>query len=271
MTLKWLEFFTRQFPGAPVTQSHPPAQSQSYAPLTKPSTLLLGEGNLPLLLVKNPRARRYILRLRPDGTVRVTIPRSGTIPEALAFASRQTAWIQQQLQRLPELPSRSCPWSAGERILYQGEWTPLEPVVIAQRMVIALGEHRISVRNGEANLRPSIEAFLWRQARNRLVPRVWEWEAYCQRQGLGTRRPLKQVTVRNQRSRWGSCSARGTVSLNWRLIQMPYFVQDYLILHELIHLREMNHASRFWQQVGKVCPAYATAEAWIKANASHLR
>jgi hypothetical protein len=77
--------------------------------------------------------------------------------------------------------------------------------------------------------------------------------------------------VRNQRSRWGSCSRRRTISLNWRLIQTPAFVRDYIILHELMHLREMNHSARFWRQVEIVCPDYRNAEHWLKQHSRMLR
>ena len=79
---------------------------------------------------------------------------------------------------------------------------------------------------------------------------------------------VKHVTVRNQRSRWGSCSANGTISLNWRLVQTPDFVRDYIIYHELMHLREMNHSARFWARVAEVCPGWQDAERWIKRNGS---
>jgi predicted metal-dependent hydrolase len=78
------------------------------------------------------------------------------------------------------------------------------------------------------------------------------------------------VTVRNQRSRWGSCSAGGTVSLNWRLVQAPESVRDYIIYHELMHLREMNHSHRFWARVEEVCPGWRDAERWLKRNGSLL-
>jgi len=77
--------------------------------------------------------------------------------------------------------------------------------------------------------------------------------------------------VRNQRSRWGSCSHRGSISLNWRLIQAPPFVRDYILLHELMHLREMNHSPRFWSEVESVCPYYQVAERWLKAHSRLLR
>ncbi len=80
---------------------------------------------------------------------------------------------------------------------------------------------------------------------------------------------IKQVTVRNQpRSRWGSCSSTGTISLNWRLVQTPDAVRDYIIHHELMHLREMNHSARFWARVEEVCPAWRDAERWLKRNGS---
>jgi len=74
------------------------------------------------------------------------------------------------------------------------------------------------------------------------------------------------VTVRNQKSRWGSCSRRGTISLNWRLIQTPKFVRDYIILHELAHRRQMNHSGKFWQEVERLCPDYLQAKRWLKQH-----
>jgi len=82
---------------------------------------------------------------------------------------------------------------------------------------------------------------------------------------------VRRVSVRNQRTRWGSCSRRGTISLNWRLLQAPPSVRDYIILHELMHLREMNHSPRFWRQVESVCPDFLQAERWLKQNSRLLR
>jgi predicted metal-dependent hydrolase len=77
---------------------------------------------------------------------------------------------------------------------------------------------------------------------------------------------VRRVSVRNQRSRWGSCSRHGTISLNWRLVQTPIFVRDYIILHELAHLKEMNHSRRFWREVARLCPDFARAEHWLKEH-----
>src|SRR5206468_3876846 len=119
------------------------------------------------------------------------------------------------------------------------------------------------VADAAADLRPAVEHHLWRLATKELLARVLEFATAHQA-------PVRRITVRNQRSRWGSCSRRGTISLNWRLIQAPPFVRDYLILHELAHLREMNHSQRFWREVEKLCPEYRTAETWLRENATLL-
>jgi hypothetical protein len=81
---------------------------------------------------------------------------------------------------------------------------------------------------------------------------------------------ITRITIRNQRTRWGSCSRRGAISLNWRLIQTPQFVIDYIILHELMHLRQMNHSKRFWAEVEKVCPTWREAEKWIRQHGREI-
>jgi predicted metal-dependent hydrolase len=97
-----------------------------------------------------------------------------------------------------------------------------------------------------------------------LPPRVLELAA---RHGLTVRR----ITVRSQKSRWGSCSRRGTISLNWRLIQTPAFVSDYICLHEVMHLRQMNHSPGFWREVERACPDYRMAKRWLKEHSGLLR
>jgi predicted metal-dependent hydrolase len=114
------------------------------------------------------------------------------------------------------------------------------------------------------NLRSLIEKHLWQLASRELPPRLAE---LAKQHGFQVRR----ASVRNQRSRWGSCSKRGTISLNWRLVQTPMFVRDYIILHELAHLKEMNHSRRFWREVARLCPDFARAERWLKDHAGLFR
>jgi predicted metal-dependent hydrolase len=215
-------------------------------------------------LVRNRRARRYVLRLRPDGAARVTIPRGGSATEARRFAERNKEWLERQLQRMAARPSRPKEWWIGTKILFRDEPVKLEAGVNGESGMIRFGSEVVKATNPAADLRPTIERHLWRLAANELPPRVLEYAALHQL-------PVRRITVRNQRSRWGSCSRRGTISLNWRLIQTPAFVRDYLVVHEIMHLKEMNHSSRFWREVERACPDYEAAEQWLKRHSSLLR
>jgi hypothetical protein len=81
---------------------------------------------------------------------------------------------------------------------------------------------------------------------------------------------VTRVTIRNQRSRWGSCSTSGSISLNWRLVQMPPEVRDYVLVHELMHLREANHSRRFWRHVARACPWHLEARRWLDREGKAL-
>jgi predicted metal-dependent hydrolase len=218
---------------------------------------------VPLMLVRNARARRYVLRLRPDGTARVTVPRGGTVTEARRFAERSRAWIETQLKRPPTPPQVSREWRLGSEVWFRGELVRLESGLKSYKSIL-LGSEEFPTPDLTINLRPAVERHLRRLAERELPLRVQEFAALHQL-------TVRRVTVRNQRSRWGSCSRRGTISLNWRLVQTPAFVRDYIILHELMHLREMNHSARFWQQVERVCPDYVVAERWLKQHSRVLR
>lgn len=218
---------------------------------------------VPLRLVRNIRARRYVLRLRPDGTARVTIPRGGSVLEARRFAHRNLAWLETQLKRPPVHPPAPAEWRPGSEVLFRGELARLEVRAPGDHWIY-LGLETITAPDPAADLRPAVEGHLRRLAGRELPLRVMEYATLHQ---LSVRR----VTVRDQRTRWGSCSRRGTISLNWRLIQTPPFVRDYIILHELMHFREMNHSPRFWRQLASVFPEYPQAEEWLKRHSSMLR
>jgi predicted metal-dependent hydrolase len=219
---------------------------------------------VPLVLVRNPRARRYVLRLSPTGTARVTVPRGGSEIEARQFVERSKDWLEQALQRQALRPSQPQRWSVGIPILFRGETVTIESAAGESGNVIRFGPETLRIADQVVDLRPAIEKHLWQLAARELPPRVM---AYAARHEVAVAR----VSVRNQKSRWGSCSRRGTISLNWRLIQTPPHVQDYIILHELMHRRQMNHSARFWREVASVCPDFRMAEHWLKQSGSLLR
>jgi len=223
--------------------------------------LLVGSKTIPLLMVRNPRARRYLLRLRPDGTARVTIPRGGNHFEARSFVERNRGWLEEYLQRLQSQPISPVVWRIGTEILFRGEKVRIEAGDAGR---IRFGSESVLVRDANADLRPLIEHHLHLLSSGELPQRLL---ALAEKHQFSVRR----ITVRNQKTRWGSCSRRGTISLNWRLIQTPDLVRDYIMLHELAHLRHMNHSDQFWQEVEQLCPEYRSAEHWLKVNRAFLR
>jgi predicted metal-dependent hydrolase len=225
--------------------------------------LFIANRAVPLHFVGHRRARRYVLRLRPDGTARVTIPRGGSAAEARRFVQRNLAWLEQQLLRQTAQSRRPQIWQHGTEVLFRGELLPVQFDGSDPSGAIRLGTEIIQARVEQLDLRPAIEQYLWRLAARELPARVLELAA-------GHQLPVRRVTVRNQRSRWGSCSRGGTISLNWRLVQAPNFVRDYIVLHELAHLREMNHSRRFWAEVARLCPDFQNAEQWLKQHSDLL-
>ena len=210
-------------------------------------------------MVRHPRARRYLLRLLSDGSARVTIPRGGSAGDARSFAERQIPWLENQLQRLQNKPPAPTEWTLGSQIFFRGELIPLQSPVPGY---VQLGTETIKSAES-ANLRPAIQKHLHRLAARELPSRVME---LAQQHGI----TVARVSVRNQRTRWGSCSRQGAISLNWRLIQLPGLVSDYIILHELMHRRQLNHSARFWSEVAGVCPEYKAAECWLKQHSAIL-
>ena len=164
----------------------------------------------------------------------------------------------------PSIPAPTAQLGGRElKSSYRGEKTVLSLAAQHDRQIVQFADQLIRAPATD-NFRPVIERHLRRLAERELPPRTQELAAANQL-------VVKRVTIRNQRSRWGSCAHSGTLSLNWRLIQTPDFVRDYIIMHELMHLREMNHSNRFWELVARNYPRYEEAEAWLKANRGLLR
>ena len=171
------------------------------------------------------------------------------------FVAAQQGWLERARARQRLRPRGPESWSVGTRILWReeaeiraaagatGPRSPWRPTSSGSTVSTATSApfSRRSFSGGE----------------DQLSERTWELAAQ-------TRMPVRRVSVRNQRSRWGSCSRSGTISLNWRLIQTPESIRDYIILHELMHLKEMNHSDRFWSRVEEVCPGWREAEHWLR-------
>jgi predicted metal-dependent hydrolase len=211
-----------------------------------------------------PRARRYLLALQANGIARLVIPRRGTEAEGLRFLDRSEEWL---LKRVAQWHSRSparLPWTEGTRFLFRGEEAILRVEESTAGVKLAFADQVVRLKRALPDYRATIHAHLRRMAEKELSVRTRE---LAQAHGIA----VKRVSIRAQKTRWGSCSARGTISLNWRLIQAPPFVVDYLIIHELMHRREMNHSKRYWKLVAEAFPDYRHAEKWLKSGGVELR
>ena len=211
-----------------------------------------------------PRARRYLLGLRPDGAARLVIPRRGTEAEGLRFLERSEAWLLKQMEKWRGKSHVRQPWADGTRFLFRGDETMLRVEKVGEKLRLSFADESISLPHETPDYREIVHRHLRRIAERELPVRTRELALV---HGIA----IQRVSVRAQKTRWGSCSARGTISLNWRLIQTPPFVVDYLIIHELMHRREMNHSARYWKLVEKACPDYHRAETWLKKGGIELR
>jgi predicted metal-dependent hydrolase len=232
-------------------------------PAGEPDIIEIHSHRMPILYRRHARARNYVLRLRSDQTVMVTIPRQGTRKFAREFVASRKRWLEKQWRILEARQAPPLVLRPGMKILIEGLPVVLELRQNGNLWELRFGPERTIVADPGGNLRPELENHLRNAARSRLARRALE---------LAREHPsdVKRVVVRNQRSRWGSCSRKGTISLNWRLIQLPAQVRDYIIIHELMHLRELNHSPRFWREVEKACPDYRAAEEWLKQNSGQV-
>src|SRR4029453_18156752 len=155
-------------------------------------------------------------------------------------------------------------WIDGATMMLRGQMVSLRLRHDAQgRAMILYGDRAVALPQRDAGIRDCIEADLRGLAREEIGRRLNELAAEHTLSVSG-------FTIRNQRSRWGSCSRGGRIALNYRLIQMPASVSDYIILHELMHLKEQNHSRRFWRLVENVCPDFRHAEKWLRRHGPGL-
>ncbi|MCP9760176.1 M48 family peptidase [Aquitalea sp. S1-19] len=226
-------------------------------------SLILPEGELAVVILRRPR-KSIVLRMRHDALEVVAHPQ---VPVAYIrdLLIQRTNWIRHHWQQQRALAqARVLPPSS---VHFMGR--PL-PIVFCggtrQRVVLDETEARVYGFSGEAEpelLRAALARALSRQA-------VLEYPA---RLGVFAPRLARQMQgwqLSGARTRWGSCTAAGKVRLNWRLIQAPAFVLDYVMAHELAHLAHLNHSPAFWAEVARLLPAWQTGRDWLKAHGNQL-
>ena len=220
-----------------------------------PERYLNGNPPVPILMRRSARARRISLRVsRLDGRVTLTLPKGVSEAEALAFAESRADWIRGHLAAREEdvVPT------AGARIPVEGQLHEIKQVT-GRRVLCENGQILVPAHAAPARLR----SWLRELARDRLT-------AASDRHAAALGRSYARITLRDTRSRWGSCSSAGALMYSWRLVMAPPEVLDYVAAHEVAHLVEMNHSPAFWSVVEKLYGPYETQRKWLRSNGTSL-
>lgn len=215
-------------------------------------------GNPPIevSLRRSARAKRLSLRVsRLDGRVTLTLPKQARDHEGIAFLQSKEAWLRGHLDQLTPVQ----PVAIGEQVMVRGD---LIPIVQGVGKRLRILDNRIEAP-GPQDVGSKIKAQLRQMARNALADASDRYAA-----ALG--KSYTRLSIRDTRSRWGSCSSRGVLMYSWRLIMAPPAVLDYVAAHEVAHLVEMNHSDAFWDVVASICPGYETDRQWLRAHGDTL-
>jgi hypothetical protein len=208
-------------------------------------------------LRRSARARRLSLRVsRLDGKVTLTLPRGVPERAAVAFAEERAVWIRRHLAEIaaPEAVR------LGSRVPVEGR---LCAVVPGARSALRPEAGEIAVPARAASVPAAVGGLLKALARDRLT-RASDAHAAC----LG--RPYRRITLRDTRSRWGSCTEAGALMYSWRLVMAPPEVLDYVAAHEIAHLAVMDHSPRYWAVVRGLCPGFEASRRWLRDNGQEL-
>ena len=214
--------------------------------------IVIGDKQLPIVIRKHRTSRRLVVRYQPlRECVSLTLPRYVTIKQGLDFIQEKREWITRQVQQF----SHAKNFSDGVMIPVLGR--DMRLVHVGGRGLASEAEGELFV-HGEAS-------FMARRVRDYLHKRLKTEinslaERYASRLGVNVGR----ITIRDTSSHWGSCSAGGNLSFSWRLVFAPYAVLDYVVAHEVAHIREHNHSAKFWALVQQVFPGYEAQRDWLK-------
>lgn len=219
--------------------------------------ILPGNPPVALRLRRSSRARRISLRVSGlDGQVTLTLPPGVPEREGLDFARQKGAWLRSRLDRNPD----RVQVESGVELPLEGQ---MLRITAGPGRRVAVTESRLLVPGPADTIPARVQAFLKTRARDRLAAAS---DLYAARLG----RPYSRITLRDTRSRWGSCTARGGLMYSWRLIMSPPVVLDYVAAHEVAHLQEMNHSPAFWALVEQLMPGHAGPRKWLRENGAEL-
>lgn len=235
--------------------------------------LRIGAKVIEYELRKSSKAKRVSISIK-NGRVSVAIPTGFTFEYAKNFLEDNKEWVLRHLQKQMSASQkiRQKNYTSGEKLLYRGRSYPLiiEEVISSEYFAVFKGSRIVvyippdlAPEEKPQMVKSLIEEWYKGQAQ-KLLPEQVDYYAKM----LNT--PFNRLKVKDQKTRWGSCSNKGNINLNWRIIMAPHQVAAYVIIHELTHLRHMNHSKEFWKMVESSLPEYKKWKKWLTLNGKEL-
>lgn len=225
-----------------------------------PNSLLIEDKLVPLIVRENSKARRLTLRFRPEtgGEIVLTIPRYHSKRQIIAFIEKSKPWLKKQVAK-----------SITQTSYMEGMVLPIfgQPYVLRHKPSKSFrswwGDDHLLIHSPIEKFGSAVQRSLHQVAKKFLTERSTVYATQLEKS-------VNRVTLRDTRSRWGSCTVDGNLSYSWRLIFAPELVADYVCAHEVAHLVEMNHSSQFWEIVQNFCPNYKQHRNWLRQNGKTL-
>jgi predicted metal-dependent hydrolase len=219
---------------------------------------------LSFTLIRSKR-RTVALVVRADGTLLVRAPLRLAEEHIRAFVESKADWVRKKQAEAQVVQKNVAPphrYREGEKFPYLGQLYPLAIVDRARPALSLEGERFLLARSAQPKAAHVFELWYRRQAARVLAERVSAYGLLFEQTGD----KYSRIRISSARTRWGSCSSKGTLSFTWRLVTTPLAVIDYVVVHELAHLRFKNHSKDFWQLVKTFIRDYEKRRAWLKAN-----
>tara|TARA_Y100001970_G_scaffold290625_1_gene425044 strand:- start:1560 stop:2246 length:687 start_codon:yes stop_codon:yes gene_type:complete len=221
--------------------------------------LLTNGQRIPVHIRSSQRAQRILLHVSVfDGNVEIVLPTGAMASEGLRFAASQTDWIAEQLSRI----GSAVPFADGAVFPLLGKQVIIRRIDSFSALP-RLVNGKLIVGGRQETLPGRVRRWIRYRAMDEIRPRVEEME-----KKIGCRHA--KISLRDTRSRWGSCSRVGNLNFSWRLVMAPEDILNYVVAHEVAHLRELNHSAPFWALVDTLCSDVGQARSWLKANGAGL-
>lgn len=233
------------------------------------------ENGITFVLKRSDRARHFRMQIGQDRQLTIVVPKRAMRFQIRRFVSEHQSWIKKQVERL-KTEKDLCPpheYKEGEVFFYFGEkiYLSIEPHKLKRPKVKVAGDQlqvflfkSVSKSEGVKQVKSAVEGFYKKKAEEAIHDRL---QFFNEHYGF----KYNRVSLRNQKSRWGSCSRLKNLNFNWRLIMAPIEVIDYVVVHELCHLKQMNHSPKFWKLAEETIPNYKEVRKWLRKNEYLLR